>query len=157
MPRGLGRSRLGVSAPEQRALSAYVALMRAAQLVTLRVHRHLDAIDLTLGQFAVLEALVHGGPLRHNVLAERILTSAGNLSIVLSNLQRRALIRREPDPADRRGTIVRATAKAERLIGDVFPAHAARIADAFAVLTAAEQDQLRRLCRRVKRAATSAP
>lgn len=157
MRKGLVRARHDVSAAEQRALSAYIALMRAAQLVTLRVHRHLDAFGLTLGQFAVLEALVHGGPLRQHALAGRILTSAGNLSVVLTNLQKRGLIRREADPADRRGTVVHATAKGAGLISDIFPAHAARIARAFATLSTAEQAALRRLCRQLKQAAQRAP
>jgi MarR family 2-MHQ and catechol resistance regulon transcriptional repressor len=42
---------------ELRALSTYVKLMRAAESVTRRIHRHLSETGLTLSQFAVLEAL----------------------------------------------------------------------------------------------------
>lgn len=137
------------SEPQQRALGAYVALMRAANAVTRRVHGPLGAFDLTLGQFGVLEALTHVGPLRQHELAEKVLSSAGNLSIVLDNLEKRRLVRRSADPADARCTVVAATAKGRRLMDEIFPPHAARLTAEFAALSPAEQDELRRLCRKL--------
>ena len=39
------------------ALGAYVKLMRAAESITTRIHKHLASVGLTFSQFAVLEAL----------------------------------------------------------------------------------------------------
>jgi len=44
-------------------LRTYVKLMRAAESITARIHKHLASVGLTLSQFAVLEALYHLGPL----------------------------------------------------------------------------------------------
>ncbi len=47
---------------ETRALKTYVKLMRAAESMTARTHRHLSSTGLTISQFAVLEALYQLGP-----------------------------------------------------------------------------------------------
>jgi MarR family transcriptional regulator, 2-MHQ and catechol-resistance regulon repressor len=40
-----------------RAINAYIKLMRAANALTSRIHRHLGSVRLTVRQFGVLEAL----------------------------------------------------------------------------------------------------
>ena len=46
---------------ETAALDAYIKLMRAAESVTTRVGGVMAAAGLTIGQFGVLEALLHHG------------------------------------------------------------------------------------------------
>lgn len=145
------------TAVEQRALNAYITLIRAANAVNVRIHRHLDAAGLTLGQFAALEALHHLGPLTQHVLAAKLLSSPGNLSIILTNLQRRGLVRRSRATEDRRLTIVSVTPKAERLLATVLPEHVAQVVTAFGVLTPAEQETLRALTRKLGRGQAGAP
>ena len=48
---------------KMRALNTYTKLMRAAESITARTHRHLSSKGLTISQFGVLEALYHLGPL----------------------------------------------------------------------------------------------
>jgi hypothetical protein len=48
---------------ETAALDAYIKLMRAAEAVTVRVGGVMTDAGLTIGQFGVLEALLHHGPL----------------------------------------------------------------------------------------------
>ncbi len=56
---------------EFRALRTYVKLMRAAESVTARTHRHLYSTGLTISQFAVLEALYHSGPLSQREIGQK--------------------------------------------------------------------------------------
>jgi MarR family 2-MHQ and catechol resistance regulon transcriptional repressor len=132
-----------------RALNAFINLMRAADSLTTRLHAPLAAAGLTVGQFGVLEALYHVGPLRQNELARKVLCTPGNLSIVLDNLERRKLVRRESDPDDRRCTRACLSDRGRRLIAEVLPGHVRRVQEAFSVLTPGEQESLRGLCRRV--------
>src|SRR6516165_7220504 len=67
------------TAVEKRALNAYVKLARAANTALAFARVGLEESGLSLGQFAVLEALYHVGPLNLGELARRILTSSGNL------------------------------------------------------------------------------
>lgn len=134
---------------EVRALNAYIALMRASQSTTARVHAHLAEEGLTLGQFAALEALHHLGPMLQRELAGKLLCSAGNMTIVLDNLEKRGLVRRERRPDDRRCTTARITPRGTRLVRRVFPRHVKALLREMAILTPAEQEELRRLCRKL--------
>ena len=77
---------------QERALSAYVKLERAAGAAFAYARIGLEEEGLTLSQFAVLEALYHVGPQCLGDLARRILTSSGNLTLVIDNLRKRGLV-----------------------------------------------------------------
>jgi MarR family 2-MHQ and catechol resistance regulon transcriptional repressor len=110
---------------------------------------HLRRDDLTVGQFAVLEALHHLGPLAQRDLCTKLLTSGGNLTLVVANLEKRGLVERERPPENRRLQVVRLTAAGRRLIRRIFPRHAKVVAEDFSVLTAPEQEQLARLLKKL--------
>jgi len=136
---------------QQRALSAFVKLLRAAESVITVTHRGLVDDGLTAGQFAVLEVLYHRGPLCQRDIGRKILRSGGNTTTVLDNLERRGLVLRERTGADRRFVSVQLTAAGRTLIARVFPRHAAAITAALQVLTPDEQEELGRLCRKLGR------
>jgi MarR family 2-MHQ and catechol resistance regulon transcriptional repressor len=143
---------------EELALSTYVKLMRASGSLEGRVFRRLAEIepDLTVSQFGVLEALLHVGPMCQSDLGQRILRSSGNMTLVIDNLERRGLVRRERSSQDRRFVTVILTPEGERLIRKIFPGHAAAITDQMSVLNAAEQRTLGELCRRLGRGGDAA-
>lgn len=130
------------------ALDAYVKLVRASESVSARAHVLL-AGELTFTQFGVLEALLHRGPLSAGELAEKILKSAGNLTLVLANLERDGLIVRERDRADARRWIVSLSPAGRKRVSALFPKIAAAIAAEFAHLSAAEQAMLGELCKKL--------
>ncbi len=134
---------------ERRALSTYVKLMRAAESITHRTHQHLSATGLTLSQFAVLEALYHLGPLSQKDIGEKILRSSGNITMVIDNLEKRKLVQRKRHKVDRRYFIVHLTTQGKKMIGDIFPRHAAVIATEMGVLSAGEQKTLSKLCKKL--------
>ena len=134
-----------------KALNTYVKLMRAAESLTARVHKHLVPVGLTVSQFGVLEALYHLGALSQKDLGRKILRSSGNITLVVDNLEKRGLVKRERDRTDRRFFIVHLTDKGKRLIRRIFPPHAALIAEELSVLSDAEQQKLGDLCKKVGR------
>ncbi len=134
---------------EVRALSAYVKLVRASDSLTSRIHRHLAATGLTISQFGVLEALYHLGPLSQAEIAKKVLKSTGNITMVIDNLEKRGLVKRERDKEDRRYYAVQMTAEGKKLIRRIFPRHAARIVEEMSVLSRVEQDSLGNLCRKL--------
>lgn len=145
-------SRYNGTAKEVRALNAFVALERAAESVESATQAEIVRAGLTQSQFGVLEALLHLGPLCAKDLARKILRSKGNLTLVIENLEKAALVERTAREEDRRYLTVALTKKGRRLIGGMFPRHAAGIARAFTVLTEEEQEELRRLCRKLGKA-----
>jgi len=137
------------NAPEQRALDVYVKLHRCTDLLRARSTRHFARHDLTYSQFATLEVLYHVGPLCQRDIAAKVLKSGGNLTLVIDNLEKAKLVERHPSEEDRRQKVVRLTRKGRGLIGAIFPEHAARITAAMATLSAREQEELARLCKKL--------
>lgn len=143
------RKRFQGTASEERALSAYIKLARAANSAMAYARGGLENAGLSLGQFAVLEALYHVGPLCLGDLARRILTSSGNLTLVIDNLEKQGLVKRRQQGSDKRFVVATITPAGRRLIARIFPAHARRITEVMGRLTPAEQEKLGDLCRKL--------
>lgn len=134
---------------EVRALNAFITLVRASEAVSVTLHRELGGKNLTSSQFGVLEALFHLGPLCQGELAGKLLRSGASTTSVVEGLEKRGLVVRQRTEEDKRFVRVALTGKGRKLIQDVFPAHAEKAVRLFGVLTFEEQEQLRRLCRKL--------
>lgn len=129
----------------ERALSAYINLIRASDSIAAKASAQIESSGITLGQFAVLEALHHLGPMCQHTLAKKLLRSGGNITLVVDNLEKRGWVRRERQKDDRRMVQIHLTPKGARLIAKVFPEHAAAITKIMNELTEQEQEELRRI------------
>jgi len=136
---------------EVSALGAFVKLMRASESVSSDVHRQLAHTKLTMSQFGILEALYHLGPMCQKDIARKILKSAGNITMVIDNLEKRGLVVRERSSQDRRYYEVSLTDKGNVLIAEIFPDHAERIRERMSLLSAEELKKLSRLLKKLKR------
>ncbi|GMU53141.1 MAG: hypothetical protein AMXMBFR33_22870 [Candidatus Xenobia bacterium] len=134
---------------EVRALNAFIKLQRAVESLNGRLQPELTRAGLTVSQFGVLEALLHLGPMCQKELGQKLLQSGGNITMVINNLEKRNLVKRTRDRQDRRYVQVALTAEGRKLIVELFPHHARSIADQMEVLSAAEQDSLALLCKRL--------
>ena len=134
---------------EVRALNTYLKLLRAAGSTSARLNGLLADAGVTESQFAVLEALYHLGAMHQCQLAEKLQRTGGNITLVVDNLEKRGLVRRQREAADRRYITVYLTPAGQRLVKQVLPRHVANIVAQLSVLTTAEQDELGRLCRKL--------
>src|SRR5271155_2104362 len=100
----------------ERALSAYINFVRASDSIASRLDAQIESSGLTMGQFAVLEALLHLGPMSQRVIGHKLLRSGGNVTIVIDNLAKRGWVRRERQEEDRRSIVVHLTARGRRLV-----------------------------------------
>lgn len=130
-------------------MKSYVKLARAANTALGFARVGLEQADLTPSQFAVLEALYHVGPLNLGDLARRILTSSGNLTLVIDNLEKRGLAKRKQQGKDKRFVLATITPAGKKLIARIFPQHARRIVEVMERLSPREQEQLGLLCRKL--------
>ncbi len=147
------------AATERCALDALIKLTRARNAVTRALQRELETASrgITLSQFGIVEAILHLGPLCQKDLATKLLTSPANVTLLVDGLIRRDWVRRKRSTKDRRFSTVHLTAHGRAEVARLFPGHAARVAELFAVLTRAEQETLGTLCRKLGRAAAGAP
>ena len=134
---------------ELRALDAYVKLRRASESISARLHSSIKAMRLTESQFGILEALYHLGSMCQADLGKKILKSNGNITMVVDNLEKRELVNRVRGAADRRYVSVELTAAGQTLMREAFPGHVQAIVAQMSTLSAAEQDELARLCRKL--------
>ena len=132
---------------EVRALNAYINLMRASQSVYAKVERSLGLQGFTVSQFGILEALFHVGPMCQKDLAKKVLKTEGNLTTVITTMEKRGLVKREVQENDRRYITVTLTPKGRSLISDMFPIHVMGVARMFRCLSLEEQESLRGICR----------
>jgi MarR family 2-MHQ and catechol resistance regulon transcriptional repressor len=140
---------------ELQALNAFINLVRASDTLNSRLATALAQAGLTTSQFGVLETLLHHGPLCQGDIAEKILKSTGNITMVVDNLEKRSLVERRREGEDRRFVMVHLTPQGEALIRTIFPQHVDRVRQYMSALTPAEQDEVRALCRKLGRAAAA--
>jgi len=121
-----------------------------------RIHRTLDE---TLGEFGLdsaeykaLGALAQVGPPYHSTpgkLARRMELSSGAITNRLDRLEEAGLVRRLPDPADRRGVVVELTEKGRDTYQSAVGVQAKKEELITAALTDREKQQLNALLRRL--------
>ncbi len=138
----------------EEAVRAYVKLMRASRAVLTRIEPALAACGLTPTQLGVLETLLHKGAMTQRELGRKVLTSAGNMTDLVDKLERRNLVRRVRDVADRRAVRVELTDPGRAMIQELFPRHAMDIARAMAGLPPEDLQRLGTLLRTLGMAAT---
>ena len=139
------------SSAETRILDTFIKLTRCTNSLLARLAERNSIGELTYSQFAVLEALYHIGPMSAGEVSQKILKSGGNLTLVIDNLERDGLVRRERDGKDRRVIHVHLTEAGKRKVEAVLPGHVAALVDEFKVLSAGEQKTLGELCRKLGR------
>lgn len=123
-------------------LKALISLSRCNQTVNKRTYNTMKKGGLTISQFAVLEVLYHKGDLRISEIIEKILSTSGNMTVVVDNLEKENLVKRCPDPMDRRASLISITEAGKNLIEEIFPKHLENINELFNVLTLEEKKNL---------------
>lgn len=123
-------------------LKALIALSRCTQNVHKREYKTIKEGGLTVSQFAVLEILYHKGDLRVCEIIDKILSTGGNMTVVIDNLVKENLVKRCIDPKDRRVNLISITEEGRNLISEIFPKHLENINEIFSVLTSEEKKNL---------------
>ena len=112
----------------------------------------LEQFGLTWGEVKVLSSLRYGGPPYQSTpgkLGSQLGLSSGAMTARLDKMEEAELIRRLPDPADRRGVLIELTDRGRELWEQTIAVQAEKEAIVAAALTEREQDQLNGLLRRL--------
>ncbi|WP_195940077.1 MarR family winged helix-turn-helix transcriptional regulator [Romboutsia sp. 1001713B170131_170501_G6] len=131
-------------------LSTLIAFTRAEHKIHSLEYKTIKESGLTISQFGVLEALYNKGDLRIGEIMEKILTTSGNITVVIKNLEKDGFIKKIPDPSDRRSTIISITDKGVKVIEEILPEHIENINDIFSILTDEEKVLLKNILKKFK-------
>lgn len=131
------------------ALELWIVLARAADAVGRHARAQVAPYGLADAEFGILEVLFHRGPLPVCEAQRRILLQSGSTAYVVDKLVRKRLVRRTPNPKDKRGTLLVLTLPGRSLMGRIFPQHAATIRRAMGGLSKAEQKRATALVRKL--------
>lgn len=100
-------------------------------------------MGLTPGEARALVTAARAGPVRQTTLAERMHVEAMTLSSYLDKLEARGLIRREPDPGDRRAKLVHTTEEAIPALEQISRIGLELRHDLSAIIDAGQLEQIR--------------
>lgn len=130
-------------------LKTLVVLSRGTQSVRKKEIQTIKLGGLTPSQFGVLEVLYHKGDLRISEIIQKMLSTGGNMTVIIDNLEKDGLIKRYQSSDDRRSTIVSLTDKGKTLIEAIFPTHLENINNIFNVLNEDEKKTLIKLMKKL--------
>lgn len=127
----------------------WLILLRASRAVENRARKSVDNLGIGLSDFAVLEALLHKGPLPVNTLGRKVLLTSGSMTAAVDRLERNGLVERADDPEDRRSRIVHLTSEGRALIRTAFAQHKRDMESVFSCLDDNEKSGLANLLRKL--------
>lgn len=128
----------------------WIALVRAEKAVVRELTRALAPLDLKLAQLDVLMNIYrHPGLSQHDV-ARRLLVGRSNITMLLPQLEKQGLIRREGDPKDKRVMRLFMTADGEARLMEALKVYTAIIDKVMAQSTPAQCDAMGEQMRRIE-------
>lgn len=131
-------------------LTTLIAFTRAEHKIHNLEYKTIKESGLTISQFGVLEVLYNKGNLRIGEIMEKILTTSGNITVVIKNLEKDGFIKKISDPLDKRSTIISITDKGIKVIEEILPDHIKNINNIFDVLTNEEKIVLKDILNKFK-------
>ena len=117
-------------------------LMKAHYALREVALRSIENTGMCFSDFAVLEALLHKGPMPVNVIGAKVHLTSGSITTAVDRLESRGFVMRQNDASDRRARIVNLTDEGRKTIETLFAAHEADMNQALEILPASERIEL---------------
>ena len=132
----------------------WLVMMTAMRALTRYAAASIEETRLGLSDFAVLEVLLHKGPLPVNTIGPIVNLTPGSISIAVDRLVAKSLVSRVESTEDRRVRIVALTPSGKDLIVTAFRKHSGQMKRVFSELSPEELRALEEALKKVgKRAA----
>jgi MarR family 2-MHQ and catechol resistance regulon transcriptional repressor len=128
----------------------FLVLWKALRAVQAYAEKSITDLQMCSSDFAVLEALLHKGPLPVNEIGKKIQLTSGSITVAVDRLEKRGLVGRRAHGTDRRARIVHLTVEGKKQITRIYAEHAADMEKlAAASLTKAERKTLISLLKKI--------
>lgn len=106
--------------------------------------------DITPAQLRALRALGHHGTQRMSELSEHLHIAARSTTEVVEALESRGLVKRQPDPGDRRATLAQLTDDGASMLSAIRAARGTEAERIFNRLSAADKAHLARILAKLR-------
>jgi MarR family 2-MHQ and catechol resistance regulon transcriptional repressor len=116
----------------------WLVMMKAMRALTRYAAAGIEETGLGLSDFAVLELLLHRGPLPVNTIGPIVDLTPGSISIAVDRLFAKGLVSRVESTEDRRVRIIALTRRGKDLIVPAFRKHSGQMRKVFSELSAEE-------------------
>jgi DNA-binding MarR family transcriptional regulator len=113
-------------------------------------HESLAPWDITPAQLRALRVLGRHGPMRLSELSDHLHIAARSTTEVVDAIESRGLLRRRPDPGDRRATLVELTEHGESVLDAIRAARGSETERLFGRLSQTDQAHLARILRKLR-------
>jgi DNA-binding MarR family transcriptional regulator len=123
-------------------------IVRLASLYQQAYTATFEELGLNEGDYGTLAPLRRAGEpfaLTPTELARHRMMTSGGMTAAIDRLERKGLVERAANPADRRGSLVRLTEEGRRVVDEAMTRHVAVEQDLVAALDHAEREHLRLL------------
>jgi MarR family transcriptional regulator, 2-MHQ and catechol-resistance regulon repressor len=128
----------------------FLVLWKAARAVEAYAENSISQLEMCGSDFAVLEALLHKGPLPVNEIGKKVLLTSGSITVAVDRLEDKGLVERRAHGTDRRAKVVHLTKEGRKVITRVYSDHAADLERLASVsLTKKERKTLIRLLKQI--------
>lgn len=136
----------------------FLVLWKAGRAVEAYAGKSIAELEMCGSDFAVLEALLHKGPLTINEIGKKVLLTSGSITVAVDRLEAKGLLERRAHGTDRRAKVVHLTTAGRKLITRIYADHAADMERlASNSLTRKERETLIRLLKQIGYAAAGSP
>ena len=126
-----------------------LVLWKAAKSIEKVDHASIAETGLQLSEFAILEVLLHKGPLPINTIGQKVLLTSGSMTAAVNRLESKGYVTRVRDVEDGRCFQVHLTKTGRRIIQRAYDRHADNLEKIASVLTDHERDKLVRLLKKI--------
>jgi MarR family 2-MHQ and catechol resistance regulon transcriptional repressor len=128
----------------------FLVLWKAARALQAYAEKSITDLEIGGSDFAVLEAVLHKGPLPVNEIGRKVLLTSGSITVAVDRLEQKGYVRRRAHGTDRRARVVHLTTEGRKLITRAYARHAADMEQlASSSLTATERATLIRLLKKI--------
>ena len=128
----------------------FLVLWKASRAAQAYAEKSILDLEIGASDFAVLEALLHKGPLPVNEIGKKVLLTSGSITAAVDRLETRRLVERRAHGTDRRARIVHLTKTGRKLIETAYAEHATDMEKlASESLSTAERKTLIRLLKKI--------
>lgn len=125
------------------ATSLWLVMMKAYRSMQTYVESTLADMNIGLSDFAILEALLHKGPMNMSQLGDTVLLANPSMTAAVGRLEGHGFVTRQSGTGDRRVRTVDLTCKGRELISRVFAQHEQDLEAVMSDVCPDERDRLR--------------